>query len=221
MRDMLYGIFVVVFAFVALGLVIFATFGDDGADPGVAAVATLGFEFTLGVTVLILATRRGVTLAELGFVRPRVWGPFVVAWLGSYVILIAYRAVIVLLEAIGLPTGAFDGGNTIDFEQDHNVLFIVLLGIVVTVGAPFGEELLFRGLLFRGLRGFWRLLPALLLSGLLFGIFHVNLSVIVPFSFVGLLFAWAYEESGSIWTAMAAHAGVNSVSFIATVVLLE
>ena len=220
-RDMLYGIFVVVFSFVALGLVIFATRSDGGANPGAAGFALIGFEFILGGTVLVMARRRGLTMADLGFVRPRVWRPLVVAWFGAYVILIAYGAVILLLDAIGLPVGALDDGNTVEFDQDRNLVFIVLLGIAVTVGAPFGEELLFRGLLFRGLRGYWRFIPAMAISGLLFGIFHVNPSVLVPFAFVGALFAWAYEESGSLWTTIAAHAGVNSVSFIVTVALLE
>jgi membrane protease YdiL (CAAX protease family) len=220
-RDMLFGTFIVVFAFAAFGFVMFSAFDKDSFDPRIAAVAILGFECTLGITVLILSVQRGITLADLGFVRPRLWGPLVVAWLGSYVILIVYQAVIMLIEMVGVPVGAFNDGNTINFGSDQNVLLIVTLGIAVTIGAPFGEELLFRGLLFRGLRGYWRLIPAMALSGLLFGIFHVNLSVIVPFSFIGALFAWAYEESGSIWTTIAAHAGVNSASFIVTVLLLE
>ena len=126
-----------------------------------------------------------------------------------------------LIEMAGVPIDAFDDGNTINFGPDQNVLLIVTLGITVTIVAPFGEELLFRGLLFRGLRGYWHLIPAMALSGLLFGIFHVNLSVIVPFSFIGALFAWAYEKSGSIWTTIAAHASVNSASFLVTVLLLE
>ncbi len=214
---------VVVLAFAALG-VLFAVTADGGASvEGVTpagAGAILGFNLLLVATVLALASRRGITTADLGFVRPRVWGPLAIAWAGAYVILICYVAVIALLEAFGLSVDAFKGTNTIDFDHSRVVL-VVALGLATIVGAPFGEELLFRGLLHRGLRGYWRRFPAMSLSGALFSVFHLNLAVLVPFAFIGALWAWAYEESGSIWTTIAAHAGVNSVAFIATLLFLE
>ena len=99
-------------------------------------------------------------------------------------------------------------------------MLVVTLAIATIIGAPLSEELLFRGLLHRGLRGYWRRFPAMSLSGALFGIFHLNIGVLVPFAFIGALWAWAYEESGSLWTTIAAHAGVNGVAFIATLLFL-
>ena len=79
-------------------------------------------------------------------------------------ILGCYVAGIALLDTLGLPVEAFEGGNTIDFDQSRVVL-VVVLAIATVIGAPFSEELLFRGLLHRGLRGYWRPLPAMALSG--------------------------------------------------------
>ena len=219
-RDMVSALAVVVLAFATLG-VLFATTAERGAGVGSAgAAAIVGFNLILVATVLLLAARRGITLAELGFVRPRVWGPIAIAWFGAYVILGCYVAGIALLDTLGLPVEAFEGGNTIDF--DHNrVALVVVLAIATVIGAPFSEELLFRGLLHRGLRGYWRPLPAMALSGALFGIFHVNLAVLVPFALIGVLWAWAYEESGSLWTTITAHAGVNGVAFAATLIFLD
>ena len=211
---------VVVIAFVVLaGL--FATTAErgDGVN-GMGAAAIVGFNLILVATVLLLAARRGITAAELGLVRPRAWGPMAIAWFGAYVILICYVAGIALLDTLGLPVEAFEGGNTIDFDHSR-VALVVVLGIATVIGAPLSEELLFRGLLFRGLRGYWRSLPAMALSGALFGIFHVNLAVLVPFSAIGALWGWAYEESGSLWTTIAAHAGVNGVAFAATLIFLD
>ena len=214
---------IVVLAFAALGLLIAVTAEGGAGAEGVThsgAAAILGFNLLLVATVLLLAARRGITTADLGFVRPRVWGPMAIAWAGAYVILICYVAAIALLDALGLSVDAFRGTNTIDF--DHNrVVLVVALGVATIVGAPFSEELLFRGLLHRGLRGYWRPFPAMSLSGALFSVFHLNLAVLVPFAFIGALWAWAYEESGSIWTTIAAHAGVNSVAFVATLLFLE
>ena len=219
-RDMVSAFAVVVLAFAVVGL-FFAVTMERGEGVGSAgAAAILCVHALLAALVLLLAARRGLSLAELGFVRPRAWGPLAIAWLGAYVILVCYAAAIALLESLGLNIEAFKGGNTIDF--DHGRIELVLaLGVAAVVGAPLSEELLFRALLHRGLRGYWRPLPALALSGALFGVFHLNLAVIAPFAAIGALWAWAYEESGSLWTTIAAHAAVNAFAFLATLLFLE
>jgi membrane protease YdiL (CAAX protease family) len=94
---------------------------------------------------------------------------------------------------------------------------MVVLGVAVVLVAPLSEELFFRALVFRGLRGYWRLLPSLAVSGVLFGAFHGNVSVVLPFAFIGALFAWGYEESDSLWIPIVAHALVNGLSFALSV----
>ena len=221
-RDMVSAFAIVVLAFVALGLLFVVTAERGESSEGVTALgaaAILGFNALLVCTVLVLAARRGLTRTDLGFVRPRAWGPLAIAWAGAYVILVCYVAAIALLEALGLSVEALEASNTIDFDHDRLVL-VVTLAIATIVGAPLSEELLFRGLLHRGLRGYWRRFPAMSLSGALFSVFHLNIGVLVPFAFIGALWAWAYEESGSLWTTIAAHAGVNGVAFIATLLFL-
>jgi membrane protease YdiL (CAAX protease family) len=220
-RDMWTGIAVTVGAFVVLVLAITIASSGGETDHGVGAFATLLFEVILAATVVGLAARRGLSRVDLGFVRPRRWGPLATAWVGAYVIMLAYQAALFALEAFGVPVDALGEGNAVPIDEEFGPAVIAVLGVAVVVGAPFGEELLFRGLLFRGMRGYWRLAPALATSGVLFGVFHANPSVIVPFSFVGALFAWAYEESGSLWVAIGAHAGFNGVSFALTLLLLE
>ena len=218
-RDMVTALAIVVLAITVLGVLIAATAERGAGVNGSGAAAIIGFNIVIVATVLVLASRRGVSLADLGFVRPRAWGPMPIAWAGAYVILVSYVAVIALLEALGLSVEALRASNTIDFDHDRLGLVLVLAAATV-VGAPLGEELLFRGLLHRGLRGYWRQAPAMSLSGALFGVFHLNPGVLVPFSLIGVLWAWAYEESGSLWTTIAAHAGVNGVAFIATLLFL-
>jgi membrane protease YdiL (CAAX protease family) len=91
----------------------------------------------------------------------------------------------------------------------------------VVLVAPFAEELFFRALIFRGTRGYWGVGPSLLMSGLAFGLFHLNPSVILPFAAIGVLFAWANEQSGSLWTSITAHAAFNTVSFALSLIVVE
>ena len=196
----------------------------DARNPGAveqdsvaAIVATVGFELSFGLLVLALARRRGLGPVELGFVRPRRWGPLVTAWLGGYVVLVGYQGAVVLLEEAGLDLGWLEARNAIPVGDETAAAAVVLLGVAVVLGAPFAEELYFRALWHRGLQQLWRPLPALVVSGLLFGAFHLNPGVLVPFSLIGVLFAWANQESGSLWTSILAHTGFNTAAFMVAV----
>lgn len=200
-----------------VGLLLFLV-GNDGSNGRVAgAISAIVLESTLGLWVVFRAYRRGLRPADLGFTLPSRWSPLWIAWGGSYAVLIGYAITIELLKQVGVDASRFNQGNALPIDASHGGLVLLLLGLAVVGLAPLCEELFFRGLIFRGLRGYWTVFPSLLVSGLLFGVFHVNASVVVPFTLIGMLFAWSMEASGgSILPAIAAHGAVNSFSFIVT-----
>ncbi|MCC6236862.1 MAG: CPBP family intramembrane metalloprotease [Dehalococcoidia bacterium] len=200
-----------------VGLVLFLM-GDSGGDNRIAgALSAIALESMLGLWVVYRAYRRRLRPADLGFTIPTRWSPLWIAWGGSYAVLLGYALTIELLKRVGIDASRFNQGNTLPLDASEGGLVLLLLGLAVVGLAPLCEELFFRGLIFRGLRGYWTLLPSLLLSGLLFGAFHLNASVVVPFTLIGMLFAWSMEASGgSILPAIAAHGAVNSFSFIVT-----
>jgi membrane protease YdiL (CAAX protease family) len=80
------------------------------------------------------------------------------------------------------------------------------------------EELLFRGLLLRNLRATWGDWPAIRLSALFFGVFHVigspNWGMGLGFQFLlpalgGMFFAWAAVRSGGLALPIGLHWGGN------------
>ncbi|MPZ87633.1 MAG: CPBP family intramembrane metalloprotease [Nitriliruptorales bacterium] len=77
--------------------------------------------------------------------------------------------------------------------------------------APIGEELFFRGLLFQALRRSLRLWPAIVVSGLAFGLSHLELLAFVLLFPVGMYFAWLFHRRGSLLVPVAAHATFNLV----------
>ena len=81
----------------------------------------------------------------------------------------------------------------------------LLLGLQLSVCGPFFEELLFRGLLFGGLRGSWPVPAAALLSSLVFGITHFDPQGTIILTGLGLCFAFIYHKSGSLWASVIAH----------------
>jgi membrane protease YdiL (CAAX protease family) len=214
-RDMLYGIALLFGSLAIVGFGLFLADSDaagEVSDVGI-GVATLVSEALFGLAVVCLAYRRGLSAADLGFVAPRSWGPALLAWFGTYAILTVYQVALQVLEAIGVDSSSFEAANSLPVDARQSVLVFLLFAAGIVIVAPLAEELFFRALLFRGMSGYWRLGTSIFVSGLAFGLFHVNLGVVIPFTAIGALFAWANHRTGSIWTSISAHAGINTVSF--------
>ena len=94
--------------------------------------------------------------------------------------------------------------------------------LIVVLLAPFVEEVLFRGLVFGGLREKSRWI-AYLASCLLFALLHVwqfavvnhdaaYFFLMIQYLVPGLVLAWAFEHSGTLWTSVALHAAANALA---------
>ncbi len=86
----------------------------------------------------------------------------------------------------------------------------------VVVLAPVCEELIFRGIIFRGLAKKFPLFAAMLVSGFVFALVHINAASFVAVWFLGVTFAWLYARTRTILAPMSMHAAFN----LANVVLL-
>jgi membrane protease YdiL (CAAX protease family) len=91
-------------------------------------------------------------------------------------------------------------------------LRVALLGAAAVVLAPLAEELFYRGLLFRWLAGRMRWEAAAGLSGLLFGMAHLDPTLVLPLAVVGAGLAALARQAGSLWPCVAAHACLNALS---------
>lgn len=93
-----------------------------------------------------------------------------------------------------------------------------LLGsLTVTVLAPISEEAFFRGFLFPGLRhrlGVW---GAALVSALIFALGHLQWGVFIPIFLLGLILAWLYAKTGSLWSVITVHFAYNFLALISIV----
>ena len=66
----------------------------------------------------------------------------------------------------------------------------------------------------RGLRGKWGWPKAALVSAGLFAVAHVIPTSILPIFILGLIFAFLYQASGSIWPAILMHMLTNTVALL-------
>jgi membrane protease YdiL (CAAX protease family) len=100
------------------------------------------------------------------------------------------------------------------FENSSSVarrIPIIMLAVVI---APVAEELAFRGYLYAVIKRYCGAVPALILSGILFALIHLNLASFFPLLALALVFALAYELSGSLLVPMTMHALFNALSLI-------
>ncbi len=94
----------------------------------------------------------------------------------------------------------------------HTVAATILVAIAVVVVAPITEEALFRGILFGG---FLTRLPywvATIISALLFGAAHMDLTLLLPLTLAGLALNAVYRQNRSLVPSTVAHATLNGLS---------
>jgi membrane protease YdiL (CAAX protease family) len=110
----------------------------------------------------------------------------------------------------------YDYANPLGGMMDQAPLWMVLVGACVC--APFGEELIFRKLLLDRVRGFGEA-PAIILSGLLFALFHGNLFQLFYAFVLGMILAYVYLRSGKYLWCVAMHAAINFIGSVVPTVL--
>jgi len=152
--------------------------------------------------------------ADFGLVRPprirRAIGMIAVVFVSFYALSGAWVTLLGLDEKQELPDRLGADGSLV------NVLAVVFL---ITVIAPLGEELFFRGYFFGSLRNWRGPWLAAVLTGAVFGLIHFGsapVGFIVPLGFFGFGLCLLYHYSGSLYPCIALHALNNSIALGAT-----
>ncbi|MCB0193056.1 MAG: CPBP family intramembrane metalloprotease [Anaerolineae bacterium] len=99
--------------------------------------------------------------------------------------------------------------------------FPVILLFGGAIVAPIIEEIFFRGFVFAGLRKQWDWKKAALASAALFAMAHVIPTSILPIFILGIIFAFLYHVSGSVWPAILMHMLTNTLALSAAYAISE
>lgn len=94
--------------------------------------------------------------------------------------------------------------------------------VIAVLFAPVVEESIFRGALFGAIRTKSRI-AAYIVTAVLFAVYHLWPYFVMEFAWIdllylfqylpiGLILAWCYERSGTIWTSILVHAFINYVA---------
>jgi len=205
-----FGITIAVGFLVFIGSSAFGVSADKDLPPGLTLALTLIQNIALIGAAYGFAAMTGRPAAgDFGLHGTRVWralGLMVAVWIGFLALSAAWGAALNLNEKQTLPDELGAHGSLV------NVLAVVVL---ITVVAPLGEELFFRGFFFGALRNWRGPWLAAVLTGIVFGGVHIGsapVGFLVPLAILGVGLCLLYEWSGSLYPSIALHALNNSIA---------
>lgn len=132
--------------------------------------------------------------------------------------------IVVIISWLCMPVASFLNVISMMFAQNHVAAsidslvdnsFIVNIVMIAVVPAIL-EEIAYRGIVFYGLRQYG-IVAAAVVSGVLFGLNHMNLNQFLYAAFLGIMLALMDEASDSIFASMIMHFVFN----INTVILIQ
>jgi membrane protease YdiL (CAAX protease family) len=178
--------------------------------PAPLALAVLLEAFFLGAVYFYAGVKRAATIQQIGFLPPEGNRPYLLAlgaWIVGIVILIAWGLIteIIGIDLFKIPAPA---SELVDYSGIQLMFSIIVIGLF----GPFCEEIFFRGFalpVFARRYGLW---GGILISAALFSAFHFSIGALVPIFIFGIVLAWLYVRTGSIYPSMVAHAVQNIVA---------
>ena len=123
-------------------------------------------------------------------------------------------SVFTLLAMKFIPGFNADQAQDVGFSNVTTSADLIITFVALVILTPIFEEIVFRGVLFRGLR---RRLPfwfAAIITSLAFALAHLQLNVAVDTFALSLVLCYLVEKSDSVFPAILLHATKNALAFL-------
>lgn len=196
---------------VSVGLMIMGLVGGRGAIPGDnVGIELLGvWQVLVVLLTLLVASWKGRPAQVLSLGAPAAGAR---SYWGALGVLLLFQVAAAALELAFIPNEMFrDLRQFVDLARGPYWLLVM---VVIAIGAPLSEELLFRGFLLPalakwpiGFRG------AALVTTSLWTLLHLGYSVygLIEVFLVGLIFSWLLWRTGSLRVTIVCHAVYNGL----------
>ena len=197
-----------------LGVGIFQAIEPDPSE-NIEDVGSLAITLVLDVIalmivpIIVLGGRRRASRL-LGLRRPRLstLACATAAFVAAELLVIVY---VVIVEAIGVES--LEPDSPIDADIPFTVEAAVLWGVLAILIAPVTEEIFNRGLVAGALAQLWNRWVGILTSAGLFSVLHFDVGSLIPFFFVGVVFAVVYLRTRDLGATVLAHFAFNLLAF--------
>lgn len=172
--------------------------------------------FTLGVYFIAIKPKK-LFWEEVGLQRfPKTYWGAIIGWtivliIGSILLSFVFE----LLFQIGT-----DNSKTESLQKKLSAINFMVAFVSAAIISPIYEEIFYRGFLYRWFRSKYGIFIGMFVSSFIFMIVHIPTFNSLPYTFLaGLIFAWTYEKTNSVYPAMIIHALFNGLSIILTAAL--
>ena len=179
--------------------------GNLGAVMSALSYGVAGLAMLPSARPVLRETKKRMALSHLRRERPR-----------NYIIALLVSCCAVLgLNLLFDLTGIIDNSAAYQAVAAGQLSASLAVGLICYgIISPLAEELVFRGIVYNELKRSYRLPLAMLISALLFGLYHMN-PVQGGYGFImGLLLAYLYEYFGSFLWPVLVHMLANSLAYI-------
>ncbi|HEY5730897.1 MAG TPA: type II CAAX endopeptidase family protein [Anaerolineales bacterium] len=167
------------------------------------------------IPVLAVFAYRRINIMSIGFGKFE-WSTLALGCglvIASYILIIIHNGLLFLLgvetqgeEILGL------------FDALDSPIWFVIVGVIF---APIVEEIFFRGFLFQGFRQKYGWVKGALISSAIFGVAHLDPVALIPTFILGLVLAYVYHRSNSVWISVILHMLVNGFGFCSLYALTQ
>lgn len=191
------------FSFVAMPLIMYSLYYDYSA---INACIEMLISFISGIILLWFMSnsfKRSTKDLKFSFKPKEIIDTIAMMYFLNY----AIGIIGALLSKFGFPD------TSPDFSLSGGFLYNLFTFISVVILAPIFEELIFRGMILQVLSKYNKVF-AILVTSLLFGLLHLNMTQAVPAFFMSLILCYMCLKTDSILVTILAHAGNNFLALM-------
>lgn len=185
---------------------------------GIQIIAAIPLAFTgmndIGMAMTLIASYIGTIYIGSRWVgmpdfSDRGIGFDIVSIIGAILLMMAAKF------AIGIPMEFIPGYESMldGYIDTFGNLGVLTMLIAATIG-PVAEEVIFRGMIQKGLMRNYTSIFAIVFSSVIFGVIHMIPIQVVSAMIMGLVLAWIYYKTKSLWIPIIVHVINNSIAFL-------
>lgn len=182
---------------------------------------SIGQILFIGLATFIVVNLNRAEESKLSFLRLKWFDSTLKYTVYSCILIVVVQPIVIYLGFLNSILPIPDWLNLAQEGQYEMILnFLMTEGVIVyaliaiAVIPSICEEILFRGYILRAFEKSWGIIAAILISGLFFGLFHLQAANLLPLATLGVVLAVMTWLSGSIWPAIFAHFINNGVAVI-------
>lgn len=206
------GTLVLLIILTALVGVVLGMTGFNPNTTGAGIIAVLLSQLVFGVCTYFIIKKKEIKIKDRGIQKDS-WKMIIIG-LGTagFGNILLSQVVMALGEDNALVKNSYDMLNTAFAAT--NTFETVIQILVLVIIAPIVEEYLFRGYVFTECKKMYSLTASLILNGLLFGLFHMNILQGINAFFLGIVLSLIYYHRANIKDNIIVHMTNNAVAVL-------